>query len=115
MIEKLKLYAWLALIAAITGMAITIGGYNLQVKTLKADRARLEQTAAVSEKTISSLQKELKTNQTALAEREQKQAELTALTEMLGHELSELYANNEPCAAWADSDIPGPVFDRLRR
>lgn len=115
MIANVKMYARLGLGVVIIGMAIAIGCYSLQAKALKADNARLEQAASLAENTIKSLEKELKSNQVALAEREQKQAELSAQTEMLRHELSELYVNNEPCAAWADGDIPGPVLDRLRQ
>lgn len=48
MMENVKLYARLGLVVVIIGMAITIGGYHLQAKALKADNARLEQAATLA-------------------------------------------------------------------
>lgn len=114
MVSNMNLCLRLGLLVVFMAMSITIGGYHLQAKALKADNARLEQAAAAAEIWAQSLQKELEFNYMALAEREQKRAELAAETEALRNELSELYANNEPCAVWADGAIPGPILDRLR-
>lgn len=107
---KSKIIVFLSLAVAIGSL---LGFF--QIKTLKADKARLELTAATAQTEAAGLRLELAANQKALIQREEQAAELAAQTEILRNELSELYQNNEPCALWADDPVPGPVLDRLRK
>jgi len=87
----------------------------IYIAHLRAERAELELNLSAARLTVKSLERELAADQAALARRENQRAELAAEKEALIHELSELYLNNEPCAVWAESHMPGDVYDRLRR
>lgn len=102
----------IVLVAAVI-LTLLIGWF--QIKSLRADKARLEQSAALAQTETTTLRRELAANRQALEIREKQTTELAAQTEMLRHEIEELYRNNEPCAAWADSPVPNPVLDRLRQ
>jgi len=100
-------------LGATLAVLLLVGWYRIEA--LQADKARLEQSAALAQTESAALRLELTANHTALMQREQIQAELIAETERLRNELEELYQNNEPCAAWSVSPVPGPIIDRLRK
>lgn len=109
-------------IAATVLLLLVFSGGWLYLKALKSDNRRLalevETVQAQAEalaREAAGLQRALAANFQALEAREKKMAELAGQTETLRLELEELYANNEPCRAWADADVPGPVLDRLRK
>jgi len=101
------------------GLAVVVLGlwlYGwLKLKALKADNERLKQAATLAENEAKLLQKEIKSNHLALAERELRRAELSCETEALKDDFEKAYAGDESSAAWADTPVPSAVRDRLRK
>ena len=106
-LNKIKIILALALL-----LLLTVAGW--EIRALRAEKTLAEQKAALALIEGEGLRQEVAAGLVALNRREEKAAELAAQTEALRHELSELYLNNEPCAAWADALVPEPVLKRLR-
>ena len=104
----IKIYAYIAIVAAI------LGGL-FYVNHLRAANKELKRQAAIYETQISGLTKNLKNQAEALKAREIESARLTAETNELKGRLDDIYKNDPLAAAWAVGLMPDAVFNSLRQ
>ena len=86
-----------------------------QKKAWELEEVRLKREVATITAEAEKLRLEAYKNFQALQEREKTLTALTNQTEALRQEFEEIYANNEPCQAWADTPLPEPVLKWLRK
>ena len=114
-ITRIKIAAAILVVVALAGWTVYALALQARLSNTKGQLEIERQQTAALVQDLAARDQEIEANRAALAKRELIATELAAQTEALRYELNELYLNNEPCAAWADSAVPGPVLDRLRK
>ena len=104
----------LLLLAAAVGLIILMAS-GLYIVHLRAECAELELNLSAARLTVKSLEQERAADRAALIQREMTVRQLAEARDQLDAQLREIYATDCEAAAWADTDMPGDVYDRLRR
>ena len=113
--DYLPVVGFLVAAAILAFLVISNQMLREQKTAWELEKALLKKEVALITAENKNLRLEAYANLQALKEREKTLTDLTNQTETLRQEFEKIYANNEPCAVWADTRLPGPVLDRLRR
>jgi len=105
------------LILALAGAIVLIMGLAaaLYIVRLRAERTVLELNLSAARLTVESLEYERAADKAALINRDLTVRQLAEARDQLDAQLREIYATDCEAAAWADTDMPGDVYDRLCR
>lgn len=101
--------------ACLLAAIVLIVALGLSHKSLKAENARLRQTAAAAQNEVETLRSTLNEQLDALMKREAERACLAARTARQQQELRNIYAEDTEAGAWGSDGIPAAVLECLRR